>query len=117
MHRFHRLMLVLAGVSSFAAVPSSFATVASVSIDWSQLQTQVLPISGLPAPSLTLSGQSTHLTTSASSAGDGSESPGPHPGQLDRRKKPGRPYHECRRSRERQQFHHFGNCLSHTPSQ
>ena len=74
MHRFHRLMLVLAGVSSFAAVPSSFATVASVSIDWSQLQTQVLPISGLPAPSLTLSGQSTHLTTSASSAGDGSES-------------------------------------------
>ena len=51
MHRFHRLMLVLASVFSFAAVPSSFAAVASISVDWSQLQTQILPISGMPAPS------------------------------------------------------------------
>jgi hypothetical protein len=74
MRRFHPLMLVLAGLVSLAAVPSSFAEVATVSIDWSQLQTQIVSISGLPAPSLTFSGQSTHLTDSASSAGDGSES-------------------------------------------
>jgi len=116
MHRFHRLMLVLASVSSFAAVPSSFATVASVSIDWSQLQTQVLPISGLPAPSDTFRPVYA-FDNECEQRGRRQRKPGPHPGQLDRRKKPGRPYHECRRSRERQQFHHFGNCLSHTPSQ
>src|SRR4051794_20951388 len=74
MRRFHPLMFVLASLMSLAAVPSSFAAVASVSIDWSQLQTQIVSISGLPAPSLTFSNQSTHLTESASSAGDGSES-------------------------------------------
>jgi hypothetical protein len=74
MHRIHPLLLVLGSMLSFAAVPSSFAAVASVSIDWSQLQTQVLPISGLPAPSLTFSGQSTRLTSNSSGAGDGFES-------------------------------------------
>jgi hypothetical protein len=74
MRRFHPLMFVLASILSLAAVPSSFAAVASVSIDWSQLQTQIVSISGLPAPSLTFSSQSTRLTDSANSAGDGSES-------------------------------------------
>src|SRR4051812_46676765 len=74
MRRFHPLMFVLASLMSLAAVPSSFAAVASVSIDWSRLQTQIVSISGLPAPSLTFSNQSTHLTDSANSPGDGSES-------------------------------------------
>src|SRR3954447_16125855 len=73
MRRFHPLMFVLASLMSLAAVPS-FAAVASVSIDWSRLQTQIVSISGLPAPSLTFFSQSTHLTDSANSAGDGFES-------------------------------------------
>ena len=74
MHPFQRLMPILATLSSLAAVSPSFAGVASVNIDWSQLQTQVLPITGLPAPTLTFSGQSTRLSAGANSAGDGSES-------------------------------------------
>jgi len=66
--------VLIAGIAAYAMAGTCRAAVSSVTLDWSQLKTQVSGVSGGPAPTLTLNGFSTHTSANASSAGDGSES-------------------------------------------
>jgi hypothetical protein len=66
-------VLLIAGLAGLCAADNSTAALSSVTLDWSQLKTQVLGIGGNAAPTLTLSGQSTHIAANAFSDGDGSE--------------------------------------------
>jgi hypothetical protein len=66
--------LLIAGIATYATAGTCSAAVSSVTLDWSQLKTQVSGLSGGLAPTLTLNGFSTHVTANATSAGDGSES-------------------------------------------
>jgi hypothetical protein len=68
------LPALIAGIVINAIAPNSFAATGTVTLDWSQLKVQVLPLDSGPAPTLTLSGQSTHLRGNADTPGDGSES-------------------------------------------
>jgi hypothetical protein len=67
-------ILLIAGIASYAMAETCGAAVSSVTLDWSQLKTQVSGLSGNLAPTLTLNGFSTHIAANATSAGDGSES-------------------------------------------
>jgi hypothetical protein len=67
-------VILIAGMAMLSAAENCSAALSSVTLDWSQLKTQVLPIGANPAPVLAFTGQSTHISTNASSDGDGSES-------------------------------------------
>jgi hypothetical protein len=56
------VVIVLAGLCAMSADPAA-ATVASASLDWSQFEVFVLGVPNQPAPTFSLSGQSTTWST------------------------------------------------------
>ncbi len=68
------LSSLIAQTLTLAWTPASFATLASASLDWSQLQIEVVPILGNPQPGLSFLERAASLSTSASTPGDSHDS-------------------------------------------
>lgn len=68
------LSSLIAQILTLAWTPASFATLASASLDWSQLQIEVVPILGNPQPGLSFLERAASLSTSAFTPGDSNDS-------------------------------------------